>query len=165
MAEQKSNKAIGATNGAATLAKAQHASRDACVPVGVSRNHWVVTLTKDQVWEDAMKPEFWKLVAHQFNVGDIIELRDNALENWGELIIKASNPPQGYAEVFELRRVMVSPDSGEGREKMGHTYKYEGLTDKWCIYRKTDGMRMERNIAHEREAIHRIMTHWQHQAA
>lgn len=97
--------------------------------------HHVVTVEDASHPEDFEKPEFWSLVANQLQIGDHIEVRDDAMTFWAEYLVTACDAT--WAKTQCLRKVKLDAEVGK---EISSEFKveYKGPHKKHCVIRVSD---------------------------
>lgn len=116
------------------------------------------TFPADWTFDDVLKPDTWRLLASHLTVGAKIEVRNDALTWYGELLVVVSDRSRGLVEVVELMRKDLPQAQTTGDDTGEFVTKYAGLTDRWIIQRVSDGKLMKTGLPSRSEAIHEIRT-------
>jgi hypothetical protein len=125
---------------------------------GAVRNTFTVTIPDSVAWAEVLDPAFWRVVAHKLQIGDLVEIRNDGLTLWGEVIVRVAERSTAHVEVAELRHVALAPVAMAETAAAGFLARHGGVHDGWTVVRAADGHIMERGIASQSEAHHRIRT-------
>jgi len=122
----------------------------------VVRNRWSAVLKSGQTYEDLMTPRFWAHQAKMMANGDLIEVRTEEEDHYGEFIVTEAN----RVEVRIHKLFWIALPNSEAKEMMDeeYAYKYKGPTLKHCVVRRMDGAVVVEKLPTKADAIQWIAT-------
>lgn len=101
------------------------------------RNVWDVTVEQNVSIPMMEDVQFWAHVAEKLKPKDKIEVTDDEMSFYMELIVISAD--RGWAKVKRLNYVSLLSDNDIPEEvDTGYTTKWRGPYFKWCVMRKSD---------------------------
>lgn len=103
-----------------------------------AKRHHVVTVEGTIKYpEDLLDPAYWSLIANRMTVGDTIEVRDDAMTYWAELLVLACEPT--WAKTMLLREHKLgSTVTKQDQVKAGYEVEFKGPHLRYCVVRQSD---------------------------
>jgi hypothetical protein len=132
-------------------------ARDRMAPDGIASRRWTITLSSADQYAELFKgPEFFSGVGDKLQIGDTIEVRDDLLTIYALLLVVVADQTRAYVEVRELFKKEVPPAVVDQEIIEGFETRYEGLSKRWCVYRKQDGHCMRTQLPSKHDAMEYI---------
>lgn len=122
-----------------------------------ARNDYVATVEDGITLEQMLVPGFWRSLGRQINIGDKIEVRNDALTLFAILVCVAADHISSHIEVRELISKTSMPAIVENQVRGDYAVSYTGLTDQWTIRRVLDGHIMKKNLPSRDAANNEIL--------
>jgi len=122
----------------------------------VVRNRWSAVLKSGQTYDDLMTPRFWAHQARMMANGDIIEVRTEEEDHYGEFIVVEAN----RVEVRVHKLSWIPLGNADVKEVLDedYAYKWKGPTLKHCVIRKMDGAVIVEKLPTKADAVQWIAT-------
>lgn len=121
------------------------------------RNDFVATIENNVSLEQMLVPGFWNGVSRQLNIGDKIEVRNDALTLFVILVCVAVDHISSHVEVRQLFSKVAMPAIVENEVRGDYSVSYSGLTDHWVITRVLDGHIMKTGLPSRDAANNEIL--------
>jgi len=110
---------------------------------GIARREFTVNVTSDTEYARLFDKNFWASCANRVRIGDELVVRPDDLSWRARLICVSADPARDFIELQEVSRVNLAPPSATLEAVEGFSTQYEGMTDKWVVYRVSDNHRMQ----------------------
>jgi hypothetical protein len=123
---------------------------------GIARQQFTATVPSDTPYERLFTKQFWQAVASKIRIGDEITVRPDDLRWWAKLICVSADQARDFVEMQELYRKDLAPASATLEQVEGFTTRYEGLSDRWVVYRAQDNHRMQAGFESRAAALDHI---------
>jgi hypothetical protein len=133
-------------------------ARDRLVPAGQAAMQWTVTLASADQYPKMFEPSFWAGAGDKLKIGDTLEIRDDLLTLYATAIVVVADQARAFVELRELFKKELAPATVDETIVEGFETKYEGLSKRWCVYRKQDGHCMRTQLPSKHDAMEYVRT-------
>lgn len=124
--------------------KRMHQIRPAEIALAESkRNIWSCIVPSNVTIEALQSPDFWPLVANNFNRRDLIEVQPEDGRWWAQFLVRDTG--LNYAVVHLLHKINLLPLHVQTVDALpsGHTCEFLGPERQWGILRGSEVLRAE----------------------
>ncbi len=115
--------------------------------------NWLATVPKGTSRQDILTDVFFVKMAHKITDGAMIEVRAEDMSFWTLLLVVSVDARSGRVETREL--IWKDLEPCRDQQYMGTHFRimFAGLTDRWMIIRRSDGMVVQKGLHTPEAAI------------